>query len=114
MTKPFSKLQAKRVVGSTAAQHLPVLQTTPEASRTDLEQGYRASKGSLPGGEKTGLVHLTTELKQQGSSPKRDGGGGGRGTQRTGRESEGEDRRGKGNGYMKRNIYFTEETLGRK
>lgn len=59
----------------------------PEASRTDLEPGYRASKGSLPGGEKTGLVYLTTELKQQGSSPKRDGGG--RGMQRTGRESEG-------------------------
>lgn len=85
----------------------------PEASRTDLEQGYRASKGSLPGGEKTGLVHLTTELKQQGSSHKRDGGGG-RGTQRTGKESEGEDRRAKGNVSMKRNIYFTKETRGRK
>jgi len=90
-----------------------VLQTTPEASRADLEQGYRASKGSLPGGEKTGPVHLTTELKQQGSSPERDGEGG-RGTQRTGREAEGEDRRAKGNVYMKRNLYFTKETQGRK
>lgn len=57
-----------------------------EASRTDLEQGYRASKGSLPGGEKTGLVYLTTELKQEGSSCKKDGGGGQR-MQRTGRDS---------------------------
>lgn len=93
----------------------------PEASRTDLEQGYRASKGSLPGREKTGLVHLTIELKQQKSSSKRDGGGGSS-MQRTGRESEGEDRRAKGNIYihihiyvcMKRNIYSTEETHNRK
>lgn len=90
------------------------MQTRPEASRTDLEQGSRASKGSLPGGEKTGLVHLTTELKQQENSPTRDGRGGGRGMQRTGRKSEGEDRRAKGNVYMKRNIYFTKENQSRK
>lgn len=88
------------------------MQTTPEASRTDLEQGYTASKGRLPGREKTGPVNLTTELKQQGSSRKRDGGG--RGTQRTGRESDEEDRRAKGNIYMKRNMNSHSKSLGRK
>lgn len=86
----------------------------PEGSRTDLEQGYRASKGSLPGGEKTGLAHLTTELKQQGNSPERNGGGGRRGMQRTGRELEVEDERTKDNVYMKRNMYFTKEIQGIK
>lgn len=86
----------------------------PEGSWTDLEQGYRASKGSLPGGEKTGLVRLTTELKQQGSSSKTNGGGGRRGMQRTGRELEVENRRTKDNAYMKRNMYFTKEIQGIK
>lgn len=88
---------------STAAQHLPILQTVPEASRTDLERGYGASKGRLPGREKTGTATLTTELKQQGSSQQRDGGG--RGMQGTGRESDEEDRRDKGNVYEKEYMF---------
>lgn len=97
---------------SAAAQHLPILQTMPEASRTDLERGYRASKGRLPGREKTGTATLTTELKQQGSSRQRDGGG--RGMQGAGRGSDEEDRRDKGNTCMKRNICSHNRETGRK
>lgn len=84
----------------------------PEASQTDLERGYGASKGRLPGREKTGTATLTTELKQQGSSQQRDGGG--RDMQRTGRESDEEDRRDKGNTCMKRNIRSHNREMGRK